>query len=61
MQGSTVLALHAMYRKSPLFLVEPQSPIPWADPVEVLCHLNDLGLTAQAGQLIQRLRQNVNA
>jgi hypothetical protein len=35
--------------------------MPWADPVEVLCHLNDLGLSAQAGQLIQRLRQNVTA
>jgi hypothetical protein len=50
-----------MYRKDPLFLDEPQSPMPWADPVEVLCQLNDLGLTAQAGQLIQRLRQDVKA
>jgi hypothetical protein len=50
-----------MYRKDSLFLDEAQSPMPWADPVEVLCHLNDLGLTAQAGQLIQRLRQNVKA
>jgi hypothetical protein len=60
-RGATVLVLHPMYRKGPLFLEEPQSPMPWADPVEVLCHLNDLGLTAQAGQLIQRLRQDLKA
>jgi hypothetical protein len=58
--GATVLVLHSIYRADPLFLEEPQSPMPWADPVEVLCHLNDLGLTAQAAQLIQRIRQDVN-
>ena len=54
--GATVLVLHAMYRKEPLFLEEPQATMPWADPVEVICHLNELGLTAQAGQMLQRLR-----
>jgi hypothetical protein len=58
-QGATVLVLHRTFRRDPLFLEEPQSPIPWADPVEVLCHLHDLGLTAQAGQLLHRLRQDV--
>jgi hypothetical protein len=56
-RGATVLVLHPLYRRNALFLEEPQSPVPLADPVEVLCHLNDLGLTAQAGQLLQRLRQ----
>ena len=54
--GATVLVLHAMYRKEPLFLEEPRATMPWADPVEVICHLNELGLTAQAGQMLQRLR-----
>jgi hypothetical protein len=58
--GATVLVVHSIYRADPRFLEEPQSPMPWSDPVEVLCHLNDLGLTAQAAQLIQRLRQDVN-
>jgi hypothetical protein len=57
-RGATVLVLHPLYRRNALFLEEPQSPMPWADPVEVLCHLNDLGLTAQAAQLLQRLRQD---
>jgi hypothetical protein len=54
--GATVLVLHRTYRRDPLFLEEAQSPVAWADPVEVLCHLNDLGLTAQAGQLFRQLR-----
>jgi hypothetical protein len=57
--AATVLVLHHTFRRDPLFLEEPQSPMPWADPVEVLCHLNELGLTAQAGQLLRRLRQDV--
>jgi hypothetical protein len=57
-RGATVLVLHPIYRRNALFLDEPQSPVPFADPVEVLCHLNDLGLTAQAAQLLQRLRQD---
>ena len=60
-QGATVLVLHRTYRKDPLFLDAPSSPIPFADPVEVLCHLNDLGLTAQAGQLLRHLREDAKS
>lgn len=58
-RGVTVLVLHRTYRRDPLFLDEPKSPMPFADPVEVLCHLNELGLTAQARELVSRLRQGV--
>jgi hypothetical protein len=60
-RGATVLVVHQTYRREALFLVEPQSPMPWADPVEVLCQLNEMGLTAQAGQMVQRLRKDVKA
>lgn len=59
-QGATVLVLHRMYRKDPLSLDDPQSPIPWADPVDILCHLNDLGLTVQAGQLLRHFAGKQN-
>jgi DNA-binding Lrp family transcriptional regulator len=60
-RGSTALVVHHIYRHEPLFLNLPDTPIPWADPVEVLFHLNDLGLTAQAGQLLRRLRPDTKS
>jgi hypothetical protein len=60
-QGATVLVLHRTFRQDALFRDDPQSPLPLADPVEVLCHLNDLGLTAQAGQLIRHLREDTKS
>src|SRR5258706_2228658 len=33
-RGATVLALHPMYRKDPLLLGEPHSPMPFTDPVD---------------------------
>jgi hypothetical protein len=55
-RGATVLVLHRTYRREALFLEEPGAPMPWADPVEVICQLNEMGLTAQAGELVRRLR-----
>lgn len=55
-RGATVLVLHRTYRREALFLEEAGAPMPWADPVEVICHLNEMGLTAQAGELVRRLR-----
>lgn len=61
MNGATVLVMHHTFRKDPLFLNEPQRQASWADPVEVLYHLNELGLTAQAGQLLRHLRQEAQS
>ena len=51
-----MLVLHRTYRREALFLEEAGAAMPWADPVEVICHLNEMGLTAQAGELVRRLR-----
>jgi hypothetical protein len=61
--GATVLVLHATYRRDALFIVDEPEPstMPWADPVEVLCDLNDLGLTAQAGAMLAHLRRQQGA
>jgi hypothetical protein len=54
--GSPVLAVHPLARRDPLFDKSPGEPLPWADPVETIIHLNEMGLTAQAGKLLSRLR-----
>lgn len=57
--GATVLVIHRTYRREGLFLEDPGGVLPWADPVEVLYHLNEIGLTAQAGEMVRRLRRDV--
>jgi hypothetical protein len=54
--GPTVLVLHRTFRHDSLF--QENTPIPFASPVDVLFHLNDLGLTAQAAALLRHLRQD---
>lgn len=61
-RGASVLVIHPMYRHDSLFLEAPR-PLAalLADPVEVLIHLNEMGLTAQAGQLLRRLRPELKS
>lgn len=51
-----VLVIHPIHRQDPLFSRSPDQALPWADPVETILHLNLMGLTAQAGELVSRLR-----
>jgi hypothetical protein len=61
-RGATVLALHPTYRREALFReAVPPLDVPLAGPVEVLFHLNELGLTAQAGALLGHLRKDATA
>jgi hypothetical protein len=54
--GSSVLVVHPLYRADPLFHRDPAEPLPVADQVETIFHLNEMGLTAQADALLARLR-----
>jgi len=60
-RGATVLVMHPLYRRESLFLREEPSKLPWADPVDVIYHLNLLGLTVQAGELLHHLRQDAKS
>ena len=55
---SPVLVIHPIRRHNALFDNDPEQTIPWADPVETILHLHELGLTAQAGQMVSRLRSS---
>jgi hypothetical protein len=50
-----VLAVHPLFRSDPLFEKNPKGKIDWADPVETLLDLHELGLVDQAEALIRRL------
>lgn len=52
-----VLAVHPLSRAEPLFEKNPKGKIDWADPVETLLDLHELGLFSQADQLIRRLAE----
>ena len=52
---SAVVVVHPLLRPAPLF-VENGKSLPYADPVETVLDLHELGLTAQAGQLLTHLR-----
>jgi hypothetical protein len=56
-RGSVVLVVHPIRRRKALFAQKPGETLPFADPVETILHLNDLGLTAQAGDLATRMTQ----
>jgi hypothetical protein len=53
---SPVLVIHRINRPVSLFVPQKNKPLPWADPVETILHLNEMGLTAQAGEMVARLR-----
>lgn len=55
-QQEIVLAVHRLSRKESLFDNNPDGTAPWADPVETLLDLHELGLDTQAQELIERLR-----
>ncbi|PYT06384.1 MAG: hypothetical protein DMF60_09525 [Acidobacteria bacterium] len=52
-----VLALHPLLRKETLFEASSRGPLPVVDPVETLLDLHELGLQAQAEELIERLAE----
>ncbi len=52
-----VLALHPLLRKEALYAPSPKSGLPLADPVETLLDLHELGLHAQAEELIGRMTE----
>jgi Mn-dependent DtxR family transcriptional regulator len=54
--GTKVLVIHRTNRQDSLFIDEPPSPVPWANPVEVLFQLNEMGLTPQADHLVRHFR-----
>jgi hypothetical protein len=56
-RGSVVLVVHPIRRRKALFAPKSGETLPFADPVETILHLNDLGLTAQAGDLAARMTQ----
>lgn len=56
---SPVLVIRPLQRSDPLFDVVPDKSLPFADPVETTLDLDDLGLTAQAGQLLTHFRPEV--
>jgi len=56
---SPVLVIRPLQRSDPLFEVVPDKSLPLADPVETTLDLRDLGLMAQAGQLLAHFRTEV--
>jgi hypothetical protein len=53
------LVVRVLQRANPLFTLASDSSLPFADPVETTLDLYDLGLTAQAGQLLTHFRPEV--
>jgi hypothetical protein len=58
-RGSPILVLHRVRRREALFETDAGEPLPWAGPVETLEHLNEMGLTTQAREMLARLRPEV--
>jgi hypothetical protein len=56
---SVTLNVHLLPRKDPLFKSDDSGRLPFADPVETVLDLNELGLTVQAGQLLTHLRPDL--
>jgi hypothetical protein len=56
---SAVLVVHPLLRHDPWFTGEVGVRLPVADPVETVLDLYELGLTAQAGQLMTHLRPDL--
>jgi hypothetical protein len=56
---SPVLVVRPLQRSVPLFDVVTDKGLPFADPVETTLDLHDLGLMAQAGQLLTHFRSEV--
>jgi hypothetical protein len=50
-----VLAVHPLFRTEALFEKNPKGKLDWADPVETLLDLHELGLVDQAEAMIRRL------
>ena len=55
-RSAPVLVLHRIRRRAALFAHDPDGRPPRAGPVETLEHLNQMGLTVQAKDLLNRLR-----
>lgn len=53
--ANIVLATRSLLRKEPLFKKNPKGRVPWADPVETLLDLHELGLVEQAEAMVRRL------
>lgn len=53
---SPVLVVHPLNRAESLFQTRPDTQLPIADPIETALDLVEMGLTVQAGQLLQHFR-----
>jgi hypothetical protein len=51
-----VIVVHPLLRANPLFEGEAGASLPFADPIETVLDLHELGLMVQAGQLLGHLR-----
>ena len=56
---SAAVVVHPLLRHDPRFEGEAGACLPLADPVETVLDLYELGLTAQAGQLMTHLRPDL--
>jgi hypothetical protein len=56
---SPVLVIHPLLRCDPLYVTSPESELPYADPIETALDLQEMGLTAQAGQLLSHFRPEI--
>jgi hypothetical protein len=53
---SAAVVLHPLFRREPLYAIATESELPYADAVETVLDLHEMGLTAQAGALLNHFR-----
>jgi hypothetical protein len=56
---SAILVVHPLLRSDPLYSTARESKLRFADPVETVLDLHEMGLTAQAGRLLAHLRPEI--
>ena len=57
--ASPAIVIHPLVRTAAMFTEEEPNRLPYADPVETVLDLQELGLTQQANQLLSHFRKEV--